>query len=99
MGPFRCRLVTGRYSVPVGCPFGAHRSVINGTRPQRRTGQARYPHHPRPPLQRRYVAVAVDALEPQFRHFALLKTQLAHYRALANEDGLTDLPALPAKSL
>src|SRR5216683_3013354 len=45
------------------------------------------------------VAVAVDALEPQFSHYALLKKQLSHYRALANEDGLSDLPALPAKSL
>src|SRR3984893_15059452 len=45
------------------------------------------------------VAVAVDALEPQFSHYALLKKQLAHYRSLANEDGLTDLPGLPAKSL
>jgi murein L,D-transpeptidase YcbB/YkuD len=45
------------------------------------------------------VAVAVDALEPQFSHYALLKKQLAHYRALANEDGLTDLPGLPTKSL
>ena len=45
------------------------------------------------------VAVAVDALEPQFSHYALLKKQLSHYRTLANEDGLSDLPALPAKSL
>jgi L,D-transpeptidase YcbB len=45
------------------------------------------------------VAVAVDALEPQFSHYALLKRQLSHYRALAIEDGLSDLPALPAKSL
>jgi len=45
------------------------------------------------------VAVAVDALEPQFSHYALLKKQLSHYRALASEEGLTDLPALPAKSL
>lgn len=45
------------------------------------------------------VAVAVDALEPQFSHYALLKKQLSHYRMLANEDGLSDLPALPAKSL
>lgn len=45
------------------------------------------------------VAVAVDALEPQFSHYALLKKQLSHYRQLAGEDGLTDLPALPAKSL
>jgi murein L,D-transpeptidase YcbB/YkuD len=45
------------------------------------------------------VAVAVDALEPQFSHYALLKKQLSQYRALASQDGLTDLPALPAKSL
>ena len=45
------------------------------------------------------VAVAVDALEPQFSHFALLKKQLSHYRDLAGENELTDLPALPAKSL
>jgi murein L,D-transpeptidase YcbB/YkuD len=45
------------------------------------------------------VAVAVDALEPQFSHYALLKKQLSHYRALASEEGLNDLPALPAKSL
>jgi murein L,D-transpeptidase YcbB/YkuD len=45
------------------------------------------------------VAVAVDALEPQFSHFALLKSQLSRYRALAGEDGLNNLPALPAKSL
>jgi murein L,D-transpeptidase YcbB/YkuD len=45
------------------------------------------------------VAVAVDALEPQFSHYSLLKKQLSHYRTLANEDGLSDLPALPAKSL
>ena len=45
------------------------------------------------------VGVAVDALEPQFSHYALLKKQLPHYRALAGEDGLNDLPALPAKSL
>jgi murein L,D-transpeptidase YcbB/YkuD len=45
------------------------------------------------------VAAAVDALEPQFNHFALLKKQLARYRALADEDGLNDLPALTVKSL
>jgi murein L,D-transpeptidase YcbB/YkuD len=45
------------------------------------------------------LGVAVDALEPQFSHFALLKKQLPHYRALASEDGLNNLPALPAKSL
>jgi L,D-transpeptidase YcbB len=45
------------------------------------------------------VPLAIDALEPQFSHYALLKKHLAHYRALALEDGLTTLPALPAKSL
>ena len=45
------------------------------------------------------VPLAVDSLEPQFNHYALLKKQLSHYRALALEDGLTALPALPAKSL
>jgi L,D-transpeptidase YcbB len=45
------------------------------------------------------VAVAVDALEPQFSHFALLKHQLSRYRALAGEEGLNNLPALPGKSL
>ncbi len=45
------------------------------------------------------VAAAVDALEPQFSHYALLKAKLSQYRALAGEEGLNDLPALPAKSL
>ncbi|MDB6086040.1 MAG: uncharacterized protein JWN43_3921 [Gammaproteobacteria bacterium] len=47
------------------------------------------------------VAVAVDALEPQFTHYALLKHQLSRYRTLAAEEGINDLPALPgaAKSL
>jgi len=45
------------------------------------------------------VPVAVDALEPQFTHYALLKRQLARYRALAGEDGINDLPPLPKKSL
>jgi murein L,D-transpeptidase YcbB/YkuD len=45
------------------------------------------------------VGIVVDALEPQFSHYALLKKQLPRYRALAGEDGLNDLPALPAKSL
>jgi murein L,D-transpeptidase YcbB/YkuD len=50
------------------------------------------------------VALAVDALEPQFTHYALLKRQLSRYRALASEDGVNDLPPLPgspaaAKSL
>jgi hypothetical protein len=38
-------------------------------------------------------------LEPQFSHFTLLKRQLARYRALADEDGLNDLPALSVKSI
>jgi murein L,D-transpeptidase YcbB/YkuD len=45
------------------------------------------------------VAVSIDALEPQFTHFGLLKRQLSHYRALASEDGINALPPLPAKSL
>jgi L,D-transpeptidase YcbB len=45
------------------------------------------------------VTVAVDALEPQFSHFVLLKKQLSRYRTLAGEEGLNDLPPLPAKSL
>jgi murein L,D-transpeptidase YcbB/YkuD len=45
------------------------------------------------------VAAAVDALEPQFSHYALLKKQLSRYRALADEDGLNDLPPLPARSI
>ena len=45
------------------------------------------------------VTAALDALEPQFRHYALLKRALARYRVLAADVGLNDLPALPAKSL
>lgn len=45
------------------------------------------------------VPVALDALEPQFKHYQLLKQQLAHYRELANEEGINALPPLPAKSL
>jgi murein L,D-transpeptidase YcbB/YkuD len=45
------------------------------------------------------VTAAVDALEPQFSHFVLLKKQLSRYRAIALEDGLNDLPALAAKAL
>jgi L,D-transpeptidase YcbB len=41
------------------------------------------------------VTVAIDALEPQFTHYALLKRQLSHSRALAGEEGINDLPALP----
>jgi murein L,D-transpeptidase YcbB/YkuD len=45
------------------------------------------------------VSIALDALEPQFSHYALLKRQLSRYRALAGEDGINTLPPLPAKSL
>jgi len=45
------------------------------------------------------VRVAIDALEPQFTHYALLKRELARYRQLAAEEGLNDLPPLPARSL
>ena len=45
------------------------------------------------------VGVAIDALEPQFTHYALLKRALARYRELASQDGLNDLPRLPAKSV
>jgi L,D-transpeptidase YcbB len=45
------------------------------------------------------VRVAIDALEPQFTHYALLKRELARYRELAAEEGLNDLPPLPARSL
>jgi murein L,D-transpeptidase YcbB/YkuD len=41
------------------------------------------------------VSAALDALEPQFAHYALLKRQLARYRALALAPGINDLPALP----
>jgi L,D-transpeptidase YcbB len=45
------------------------------------------------------VSVAIDSLEPQFSHYALLKRQLSRYRTLASEDGINTLPPLPAKSL
>ena len=45
------------------------------------------------------VNVALDSLEPQFTHYALLKRELARYRELAAQEGLNDLPPLPAKSL
>ena len=41
------------------------------------------------------VSAALDALEPQFRHYALLKHQLSRYRVLAGEEGINDLPPLP----
>lgn len=45
------------------------------------------------------VRVALDALEPQFSHYALLKHQLSRYRILAGDQGLNTLPRLPAKSV
>ena len=45
------------------------------------------------------VPLALDSLEPQFSHYALLKRQLSRYRALAGEDHLNDLPPLPRKSV
>jgi murein L,D-transpeptidase YcbB/YkuD len=45
------------------------------------------------------VGVAIDSLEPQFTHYALLKRELARYRELAAREELNDLPPLPAKSL
>jgi L,D-transpeptidase YcbB len=45
------------------------------------------------------VGVAIDSLEPQFTHYALLKRELARYRELAAREGLNDLPPLPARSL
>ena len=43
--------------------------------------------------------VALDALEPQYRHYRLLKKQLSHYRDLASEEGINALPPLPAKAV
>ena len=45
------------------------------------------------------LASALDALEPPFRHYALLKTALARYRLLAQQPELTRLPALPGPSV
>ena len=45
------------------------------------------------------VPLAIDSLEPQLSHYALLKRQLSRYRALAGEDGLNTLPSLPARSV
>ena len=45
------------------------------------------------------VPAAVDSLEPQFGHYALLKKQLSRYRGLASEAGINTLPALAARSL
>ena len=44
------------------------------------------------------VATALDAAEPQFKHFGLLKSQLERYRQLAAQPGLQELPP-PPKSL
>ncbi len=41
------------------------------------------------------VSVALDDLEPDLRHYDLLKTALARYRLLAGDPALTRLPALP----
>ena len=45
------------------------------------------------------VGVAIDSLEPQFTHYALLKRELGRYRELKDREGLNDLPPLPARSL
>jgi murein L,D-transpeptidase YcbB/YkuD len=45
------------------------------------------------------VAATLDAFEPQFKHFALLKRQLAQYRLLADDPGINMLPPLPGKSV
>jgi L,D-transpeptidase YcbB len=45
------------------------------------------------------VAAALDALEPQWGHFALLKKHLSHYRQLAGEAGINALPPLPLTTL
>ncbi|MEZ5458995.1 MAG: L,D-transpeptidase family protein [Steroidobacteraceae bacterium] len=44
-------------------------------------------------------AAVLDDWEPGLRHYTLLKRALARYRELALEPGLTDLPALPARSV
>ncbi len=41
----------------------------------------------------------LDDWEPGLRHYALLKQALNRYRELALEPGLTELPALPARSV
>jgi murein L,D-transpeptidase YcbB/YkuD len=45
------------------------------------------------------VDAVLDALEPQFTHYGLLKRALARYRALASDPGMSQLPPLPTKSL
>jgi len=39
------------------------------------------------------------SVEPPFQHYAFLKAQLAKYRALATEPGLTQLPAFKPRSI
>jgi murein L,D-transpeptidase YcbB/YkuD len=45
------------------------------------------------------VIAALDALEPQFRHYSLLKIALAHHGLLAMQPRLTQLPPLPRSSV
>lgn len=45
------------------------------------------------------VAATLDSLEPRFRQYASLKTVLARYLELARDPQLTQLPALPRRSL
>ncbi len=45
------------------------------------------------------VARTLDALEPHYRHYALLKQGLAQYRALAMLPVFTELPPLPRRSV
>jgi murein L,D-transpeptidase YcbB/YkuD len=45
------------------------------------------------------VTAVLDAFEPPFRHYALLKSALARYRMLAWQPELTQLPALPHSSV
>jgi murein L,D-transpeptidase YcbB/YkuD len=45
------------------------------------------------------LAAAIDALEPQFIHYALLKRELARYRQLAAQPAIEPMPPLPARSL
>lgn len=47
----------------------------------------------------RDVGAALDELEPQLRHYALLKTALSRYRELAARDPPGTLPPLPRKSV
>ncbi|HEY1283773.1 MAG TPA: L,D-transpeptidase family protein [Steroidobacteraceae bacterium] len=45
------------------------------------------------------VSSTLDALEPQLRHYALLKTALGRYRQLARHPELTVLPPLPRRAV